>query len=147
MQCRFLNLILKYIMLKFEINLMRKHRWMWWVSSGNYSKPLSYWYMKFNPKYCFLKLLKNLNQFYYLPPRQRPGKGDIETPPVCPSKGLAREILKCPRSVRPSVRPSVRQSLMCCFRSVTHYCISSKLCRYVHHVMVVCCIYTLFLVL
>ena len=55
-----------------------------------------------------------------------PGSGDIATPP------------------RPSVRPSVCLSVRhVCFshcNSKTHYCIFSKLCRYVHQVMGVCSI-------
>ena len=46
-------------------------------------------------------------------------------------------------SVRPSVGTSVRPSVTFSFRTVTwkrHCCIFSKLCRYVHHVMGVCCI-------
>ena len=47
------------------------------------------------------------------------GMRDIETPPV---------------------RPSVRQSHLVFALSKTHFCNFSKLCRYVHHVMGVCCI-------
>ena len=47
---------------------------------------------------------------------------------------LSREILP-----RPSVCPSVTLSF-CTVNSKTHWCIFSKLCRWVHHVMGVCCI-------
>ena len=47
-------------------------------------------------------------------------------------KHLGWEIFKCPR---PSVSPSVRLSVTFSFRTVT-----KKRCRYVYHVMGVCCI-------
>ena len=66
------------------------------------------------------------------------------------AEGPGREILQRPPSVRlsvcPSVRPSVRPSVCLSVTfsfhtsSKTHWCIFSKLCRYVHHVMGVCCI-------
>ena len=62
--------------------------------------------------------------FYYLPQCRRPGTGDIATPPVRPSV--------CPVCL--SVTFSFRTN------SKTHWCIFSKLCRYVHNVMGVCCI-------
>ena len=57
----------------------------------------------------------------YLPPRRRPGTGDIEMPPI---------------------HLSVCLSITFGFRtnSKTHCCIFSKLCKYIHHVMGVCCI-------
>ena len=51
------------------------------------------------------------------------------------AEDLEPEILKCHAclSICRSVRPFV-------CRSKNHYCISSKLCRYVYHVMGVCCL-------
>ena len=58
----------------------------------------------------------NDQKFTFLSYAVGPGTGDIATPPVRPS----HLVLHC--------------------NSKTHWCIFSKLCRYVHHVMGVCCI-------
>ena len=82
------------------------------------------------PKILIFLTMINFCIVYYLPRRRRPGTRDIATPPVRPSVCL-------------SVRPSVCLSVTFSFRTVTqktHWCIFSKLCRYVHHVMGVCCI-------
>ena len=64
-----------------------------------------------------------VNLDFYLPSHRRPGMGDIGMPPICPSVCLF----------------VYHVSFLHC-NSKMHCCIFSKLSRYLHQVMGVCCI-------
>ena len=78
---------------------------------------------------------------YYLPPRRRPATGDIAYLP--PRRRPGTGDIAMPPSVCPSICPSICLSVTFSFRTVIRKRIdvfSMKLCRYVYHVIGVCCI-------